>query len=74
MSYKELLAGLTNEGEIFQTLNKFTFMNYTHLRFSDENGTTISQRSGGTCLMTNKRLLFLSSQNSVGEYMTYCCS
>jgi len=66
MSYKELLAGLTYEGEIFQTLNKFTFMNYTHLRFSDESGTTISQRSGGTCLMTNKRLLFLSSQNSVG--------
>lgn len=68
MSYRDLLAGLIYEGEIFQALNNFTFMNYTHLQFCDESGVTVSQRSGGICLLTNKRLLFLSSQLAVGKY------
>ncbi|XP_078344884.1 uncharacterized protein LOC144630392 isoform X2 [Oculina patagonica] len=66
MSYKDLLAGLIYEGEIFQALNHFTFMNYTHLQFCDEQAHIVSQRSGGICLMTNKRILFLSSQLAVG--------
>lgn len=68
MSYKDLLAGLIYEGEIFQALNHFTFMNYTHLQFCDEYAQTVNQRSGGICLLTNKRLLFLSSQLAVGEW------
>ena len=68
MSYKDLLAGLIYEGEIFQALNNFTFMKYTHLQFCDESAlATVSQRSGGICLLTNKRVLFLSSQLAVGE-------
>ena len=68
LSYKDLLAGLIYEGEIFQALNNFTFMNYTHLQFCDEHNTPVSHRSGGICILTNKRLLFLSSQLAVGEY------
>lgn len=67
MSYRDLLAGLIYEGEIFQALNNFTFMNYTHLQFMDEHAKTVNQRSGGICLLTNKRVLFLSSQLAVGE-------
>ena len=67
MSYKDLLAGLIYEGENFQTLNNFTFMNYTCLQFCDESGTLVNQRSGGICLLTNKRILFLSSQLAVGK-------
>ncbi|XP_058942477.2 uncharacterized protein [Pocillopora verrucosa] len=66
MSYRDLLAGLIYEGESFQALNQFTFMNYTHVQFSDENFKHVSQRSGGICLLTNKRILFLSSQLAVG--------
>ncbi|PFX27434.1 uncharacterized protein LOC111327567 isoform X1 [Stylophora pistillata] len=66
MSYKDLLAGLIYEGEMFQAMNQFTFMNYTYLQFCDENAHPISKRSGGICLLTNKRVLFLSSQLAVG--------
>ena len=66
MSYKDLLAGLIYEGETFQALNNFTFMNYTNLQFCDESGNTVNQRSGGICLLTNKRILFLSSQLAIG--------
>ncbi|XP_020630362.1 uncharacterized protein LOC110067378 isoform X2 [Orbicella faveolata] len=66
MSYKDLLAGLIYEGEIFQALNHFTFMTYKHLQFCDEHAKTVNQRSGGICLLTNKRILFLSSQLSLG--------
>ena len=68
MSYKDLLAGLIFEGESFQALNNFTFMNYTNVQFCDDAGTPVSQRSGGICLLTNKRILFLSSQLTVGKY------
>ena len=68
MSYRDLLAGLIYEGESFQVLNNFTFMNYTNVQFCDEAGTPLTQRSGGICLLTNKRILFLSSQLTVGEY------
>ena len=67
MSYRDLLAGLIYEGESFQAMNQFTFMNYTHVQFSDENFKHVSQRSGGICLLTNKRILFLSSQLAVGR-------
>ncbi|XP_068708598.1 uncharacterized protein [Montipora foliosa] len=70
MSYKDLLAGLTYEGESFQSWNNFTVMNYTHLRFCDENGNTLSQRSGGICLQTNKRLLFVSAQYTNAASLT----
>ncbi|XP_068687861.1 uncharacterized protein [Montipora foliosa] len=66
MTYKDLLAGLIYEGEIFQSLNNFTVMNYTHVQFCDEGGNPLSQRSGGICLLTSKRILFLSSQLSTG--------
>ncbi|XP_068751474.1 uncharacterized protein [Montipora capricornis] len=65
MSYKDLLAGLIYEGETFQSLNNFAFMNYTHLRFCDESGNALSQRSGGICLQTDKRLLLLSAQYTI---------
>ena len=68
MSYRDLLAGLIYDGEIFQALDHFTFMNYTHLQFCDENSSPVSQRSGGICLLTNKRILFLSSQLAIGKY------
>lgn len=70
LSYSDLLSGLIYEGEIFQSLNNFTFLNYTHLQFCDEVGNTINQRSGGICLLTNKRILFLSSQFAVGTSLT----
>lgn len=41
-------------------------MNYTNLQFCDESGNTVNQRSGGICLLTNKRILFLSSQLAIG--------
>ena len=68
MTYKDLLAGLIYEGEIFQSLNNFTVMNYTHVQFCDEGGNPVSQRSGGICLLTSKRILFLSSQFATGRY------
>lgn len=74
MSYKDLLAGLIYEGEIFQALNHFTFMNYKHLQFCDEHAKTVNQRSGGICLLTNKRILFLSSQLAVGEWELFVVS
>lgn len=69
MTYKELLKGLFHEDETLQTWSNFTFLNYTHLRFCDESDRTTNQRSGGICLLTDKRLLFLSSQLATGEYM-----
>ncbi|CAH3173213.1 unnamed protein product [Porites lobata] len=66
MSYRDLLAGLIYEGESFQALNNFTFMNYTNVQFCDDAGIPLTQRSGGICLLTNKRILFLSSQLTVG--------
>jgi len=42
-------------------------MTYKHLQFCDEHAKTVNQRSGGICLLTNKRILFLSSQLSLGE-------
>lgn len=74
MSYKDLLAGLIYEGEIFQALNHFTFMNYKHLQFCDDHAKTVNQRSGGICLLTNKRILFLSSQLAVGEWELFVVS
>ena len=67
MSYKDLVTGLIYEGETLQVLNNFTFLKYTHVRFCNDASATISQRSGGICLLTNKRLLFLSSQLTLGE-------
>ena len=67
LNYKELSAGLINEGEAIQASNNFSFMKYSYLRFSDVHGNTVSQRSAGICLLTNKRLLFLSSELAAGE-------
>ena len=70
MNYKELMAGLINEGEAIQALHNFSsFMNYTYLQFCDERGNIVSQRSAGKCLLTNKRLLFLSLQLTAGKFM-----
>ncbi|KAK2552405.1 hypothetical protein P5673_026487 [Acropora cervicornis] len=62
MSYKDLLTGLIYEGETIQAMNNFSFLNYTHLRFCDEDRDFLTNRCGGICLLTDKRLLFLSSQ------------
>ena len=67
MSYKDLLTGLIYEGEIFQTSGNFSYMNYTHLQFLDEVANPVNQRCGGICILTNKRILFLSSQRSTGR-------
>lgn len=70
MSYKDLLTGLIYEGEIFQTSGNFSYMNYTHLQFLDEVAKPVNQRCGGICILTNKRILFLSSQRSTGTSLS----
>ena len=67
MSYKDLLAGLIYEGEIFQSSSNFTYMNYTHLQFLDEVAKPVNQRCGGISILTNKRILFLSSQRATSR-------
>ena len=69
MSYKDLLTGLIYEGETIQAMNNFSFLNYTHLRFCGEDGNFLTKRCGGICLLTDKRLLFLSSQLNNGNYL-----
>ena len=69
MSYKDLLTGLIYEGETIQAMNNFSFLNYTHLRFCDEDRDFLTNRCGGICLLTDKRLLFLSSQLNNGKYL-----
>ncbi|KAK2558184.1 hypothetical protein P5673_019299 [Acropora cervicornis] len=70
MSYKDLLTGLIYEGEIFQTSGNFSYMNYAHLQFLDEVAQPVNQRCGGICILTNKRILFLSSQRSTGTSLS----
>ena len=69
MSYKELLTGLIYEGETIQAMNNFSFLNYTHLRFCGEDEKSLTNRCGGICLLTDKRLLFLSSHFNNGKYL-----
>jgi len=70
MSYKDLLAGLIYEGEIFQSSSNFTYMNYTHLQFLDEVANPVNYRCGGICILTNKRILFLSSQRATSTSLS----
>ena len=60
LGYENLLTGLIYEEETFQEVNSFKFITYSRLEFCDERGKPQSQRSGGICRLTNKRLLFLS--------------
>ena len=64
MSYKDLLSGLIYEGEIFQTSSNFTYMNYSRLQLLDEVAKPVNQRCGGICILTNKRILFLSTKET----------
>ena len=57
---RKSLTGLIYEEETFQEVNSFKFITYSRLEFCDETGNPQSQRSGGICRLTNKRLLFLS--------------
>ena len=66
MRYKDLLAGLIHKDESFEALNSFKFLKYINLQFCDDTGTILSQRYGGICLVTSRRILFLSSQVTVG--------
>ncbi|KAK3732812.1 hypothetical protein QZH41_017718 [Actinostola sp. cb2023] len=62
MSYAELLGGLLYSGETVIQYNQFQHLQFSSLIMSDECNATISQRPGGICLLTDKRLLLLSSQ------------
>ena len=59
MSYRDLLAGLIYEGESFQALNNFTFMNYTNVQFCDDAGIPLTQRSGGNLSFDKQKDSFL---------------
>lgn len=73
MSYNELLLGLMYEGETFQGYNQFSHLLYSHLVFANEHNATTSQKTAGVCLITNQRLLLLSSQLQMSMYLCLDC-
>jgi len=72
MSYAELLGGLLYSGETVIQYNQFQHLQFSSLIMSDECNATISQRPGGICLLTDKRLLLLSSQVTQCMYTITC--
>ena len=68
MGYRDLLIGLMYEGEVLQTHNQFSHLTYSHLVYANESNVTECTKPGGIGLITNKRLLLLSSQRQMGRY------
>lgn len=62
MSYSELLSGLLHKGETVLQYNSYQHLQYSNITLCDQSNNTVSQRPAGICLLSNKRLLILSSQ------------
>ncbi|EDO43575.1 predicted protein [Nematostella vectensis] len=69
MSYSELLQGLLYQGEKLGQYGTFKALQFSYLTISDENNVTMTTRPSGVCMLTDKRLLFLSSQASHSSSM-----
>jgi hypothetical protein len=72
MSYSEMLGGLLYKGERVVQYNQFKFLQYNHIVLADENNAPSSQKHGGICLLTDKRLLLLSSQLNQCKLKLFC--
>lgn len=62
LSYSEMLSGLLYKGERVVQHNQFQFLQYNNIVLCDESNNHISQKPGGICLLTDKRILLMSSQ------------
>eukprot|EP00794_Sanderia_malayensis_P012267 gene12267-13532_t len=60
MGYNEFLSGLTLENEVI--VSGEPHLQYKSMTITDENGNVLDSRVGGRALLTDKRLLLLSSQ------------
>ena len=60
MSYNELLQGLTHAGE--QIISIEPHLQYSSSTIADEFGKIKETRVGGVALLTDRRMLLLSSQ------------
>lgn len=68
MSYAELLNGLLHKDERVVQYNQFQHLPFSHVIMGDVSNTTLAQRPAGICLLTDKRLLLLSSQVTQCKY------
>ena len=60
MEYEDFVKGLIYNGE--STVSHSPHLQYNSLVILDENGEAIQSKIGGIAMLTDKRLLFLSSQ------------
>lgn len=72
LSYQQLLEGLKYDGEYLLQHGQFNYLLYTSIVLSDENNQTVSTRTGGVALLTDRRLLLMSSQFNSNMTLEQC--
>ena len=71
MTYTELLQGLIHKDEVI--LTRDPHLQFTTLVISNREGSKFTTKIGGRALITDKRMLFLSSQFAESKLLPTCC-
>ena len=67
MSYEDLIHGLIYNGETI--ISYPPHLQYMSMTVTDENGSVVDTKVGGVAMLTDKRLLLLSSQYFHSKYL-----